>query len=106
MLAQFLLLALASEPAPPEPLLTDFDRFDLRNVKSPDPCEAGSGDDIVVCGRRLQPGGAIDGSQFQDRLQPRVKIPFGGTADVHGEQHTFPGGVSAPAAMVTLKFPF
>lgn len=77
---------------------------DLDDARVPARCER-SGDDITVC---ADPGrhriGATD-PRFDPRpFRPDFTLPGGGKGTVQAVERTV-GGVSAPAAMVTVNIP-
>jgi len=98
MLALLLALLVQDRPVLPAP---DDDGTRTRAA----PAE---GEEIVVRGNRDMGRfrtGPIDGSRWAEKpLRPEVKLPGGGQAAVRAEQRDV-GGVSVPAAMVTLKIP-
>ncbi|RYY33076.1 MAG: hypothetical protein EOP59_18160 [Sphingomonadales bacterium] len=96
MLALLLALLVQDRPSLPAP---DEDGTRTRSAES---------EEIVVRGNRDMTRfrtGPIDGSRWAEKpLRPQVRLPGGGQAAVHADQRDV-GGVSVPAAMVTLKLP-
>ena len=103
LLALFQAVAMSTNPIPTPPPA----RIDLLSP-GPKPCPTdGDQQDIVVCARR-----------HADRLEPlpdrpgppdlppmTVRLPGGGTANLHAADTDLPGGHGS-AAVVTVKVPF
>ncbi len=85
-------------------------RVDLGDVVVHDRCDPTTGDEIVVCGssreterQRLHPL-----ADPADALFPQARVDLGNgiSAAAHTESVTYPGGIIANRAMVTLTVPF
>jgi hypothetical protein len=107
-LLAMLLMAAPSTGRDPEPLIAGAEHFDLAAPAPGRPCDARSGSEIVVCGRRKNDEPVIrDPGRFARRpLRAEVKLPSGATLDLHAEQHGSPDGRSGPAAMIRVRIPF
>jgi hypothetical protein len=80
--------------------------FDLAQVK-PAPsgrCPTQPRDEIVVCGVKASDI-AIDEARYREHPFTQFKL-LGANADVAATQRSLPGGISAPAMMLNLKWKF
>ena len=100
VLALLLLLAAPGLPLFPGP---DDDR---PSTPTKHDCATGSsGGDIVVCARSDANVMRIRAAYAERPIRAQAGLPGGGKVNLHGEERVV-GGVSAPAAMLSLMVPF
>jgi hypothetical protein len=97
-----LLLLLA---APGLPIFPGPDDDSQSNLAKHDCATGGSGGDIVVCARRDANAMRLQPAYAEKPVRTQASLPGGGKVNLHAEERVV-GGVTAPAAMVSVTIPF